>query len=98
MQVDNVQRSAIRPLGMLFRLKRAASPDGRGLIRFAKSLLAIHLSRRCWARTRQAVYLSRLGGPLAEHGDRCFPVNGREVVEDHVNPFTSREVQHRPRW
>jgi hypothetical protein len=31
----------------------AASPGGRGLIRFAKSLLAIHLSPRCRARARR---------------------------------------------
>jgi hypothetical protein len=29
---------------------------------------------------------------LAKNGDRRFPPDSREVVEDHVEPFTSREV------
>ena len=30
---------------------------------------------------------------LAQHGDGRFPPDGREVVEDHVEPLASREVR-----
>jgi hypothetical protein len=32
---------------------------------------------------------------LAKNGDRRFPPDSREVVEDHVEPFTSREVHEK---
>ena len=32
---------------------------------------------------------------LAKNGDRRFPPDSQEVVEDHVEPFTSREVHEK---
>ena len=32
---------------------------------------------------------------LAKNGHRRFPPDSREVVEDHVEPFTGREVHEK---